>query len=172
LTAHLATLDRDLDSEALKIDDGCEYCDRGEEVHNVRQSLTVEGLLQSTALVTIREEEVEERDDGALEFRPSTRVDGSGRKGLPDDRLADVGGDEERDPGAEPEAFGKKLVEEDNDERGGDELEDQEQADAGAEGRGGSIETGEDVDRCLAERNDKSEHCTDEHQRGSHLAER
>ena len=41
---------------------------------------------------------MEEGDDGAFELGASAGVDGGGREGLPHDRLADVGRDEQRDP--------------------------------------------------------------------------
>ena len=101
LTTVLVALDRNLDSESLEVDDQSKdrYC--CQQIHDIWQSVAVEGLLQCSGLVVSREEQVEEGDEGSFEFRSSTSVDGSGRKRLPDDRLADVGRDKERDSRAE-----------------------------------------------------------------------
>lgn len=101
---------------------------------------------------------MEERDDGALELGAAAGVDRGGRERLPDDGLADVGRDEERDAGAEAVALLEELVEEDDDERGGDELDDEEQADSGTDVAGLAVETGENVDGGLAEGDDESKH--------------
>lgn len=53
----------------------------------------------------------------------------------------------------------EELVEEDDDEGGDDELDDEEEADAGAEVGGLAVETREDGDGSLAERDDKRKHC-------------
>lgn len=68
---------------------------------------------------------MEESDNGAFEFRSTTGVDGGGREGFPDDRLANVGGDKEGDSGAEAVPLLEEFVKEDDDEGGYDELDDQ-----------------------------------------------
>jgi hypothetical protein len=49
-------------------------------------------------------------NNSSLELCTPSRVDGSRAEGLPDDSLADIGGNEERDTGAETIAFLEKLV--------------------------------------------------------------
>jgi hypothetical protein len=148
-------LDGDLDPEALEVDDGRKDGDGRDEVHDVWHLVPVEGLLDRPGLVVHREEVVEESDDGALELGPSTGVDGRGRKGLPDDGLANVGSDEEGDSRAETVALLEELVEEKDDEGGGDELEDKEEADSGTEVGGLAVESGEDVDGGLTKGDDE-----------------
>jgi hypothetical protein len=80
-----------------------------------------------------REQEVEQCDDGTFELGSTANVDGGRGKGLPDDGLADVGGDEQVDTGSEAVAFLEEFVEEDDDEGGDDELDDEEKANAGTE---------------------------------------
>ena len=157
MTSHLGRLDGDLDPETLEVDDDGKDGDRGQEVHDVGQSLPVKGLFERSGLVVPGEEQVEEGNDGTLKLGTSTGVDRVGGEGLPDDRLANVGRDEEGDTGSETVALGEELVEEDDDERGRDELEDQEEADTGTEGRRGAVETGEDVDGGLSEGDDQGE---------------
>ena len=53
---------------------------------------------------------MEEGDDGALELGAAPGVDGGGAERLPDDRLADVGRDEERDAAAQTIALLQQLV--------------------------------------------------------------
>lgn len=67
----------------------------GNEVHDVGEAVTPEGLPECAGLVIPGEQEMEERDDGAFELGLMAGVDGCGGEGLPDDELADVGGDEE-----------------------------------------------------------------------------
>lgn len=157
LTSHLARLDWDLDPEALEVDDQGEDEHCGEEVHNVGQSLSVKRLLERSGLVVPGEEEVEEGNDSALKLWASTGVDSVGGEGLPDDVLANVGSDEQGNTRSQAVALGEELVEEDDDERGGDELEDEQEADTGTERGGRAVETGEDVDRGLAEGDDQRE---------------
>ena len=157
LAAHLGRLDRNLDSETLEVDDGGEDGDGGQQVHDVGETVTVEGLLESARLVVPGEEQVEEGDKGTLELWAATGVDGVGGESLPDDVLANVGSDEKGDTAAETVALGEQLVEEDNDERGRDKLENEEKADTGAERRGRAVHAGEDVDSSLAKRDDESE---------------
>jgi len=97
-TAHAALsrrLDGDLHTKALEVDNSGKDNAGGQEVRNVWQALTVEGLAEGELLVGPGEEEVEEGDDCALEFRTTTGVDGGRREGLPHNRLTDVGSDEE-----------------------------------------------------------------------------
>jgi len=117
-TAHTALtrrLDGDFHAEALQIDDGGKYNTGGQEVRDVGQALTVEGFAEGELLVGPGEEEVEESDDCALEFRTATGIDGGRREGLPHDRLTDVGSDEKRNTRTETVALLKELVEQDND---------------------------------------------------------
>ena len=85
----------------LEVDDYTEDEDGGEEIHEVGEVLPVEGLSQGPDLVLARGEEVEQRDDGPLELGAAPGVDGGGGEGLPDDGLADVGGDKQGNSRAE-----------------------------------------------------------------------
>ena len=73
--------------EDPEVDDDPKDEYRGAEAHQVGQVLAVEGLTQGTDLVLAVGEQAEQGDDGALE--PSAPASAP-----PDDRLADVGGDE------------------------------------------------------------------------------
>ena len=139
-------LDGDLDAEALEVDDGGEDEDGGDEVHDVGKVLAVEGLLESTLLVGPGHEQVEEGNDGTLKLGTTTGVDGGGGEGLPDDGLANVGGNEQRDTAAQTVALLQKLIEENDNHTSHDELEDEEEDDAGTQVGGGTVETSEDID--------------------------
>ena len=97
LSAESVRLYRDLDTESLKVDNGGENDGGGNEVHNVWKASTPEGLTEGTALVVPSEEEMEEGNESTLEFRSTAGVDSGGRECLPDDGLANVGSDKERD---------------------------------------------------------------------------
>lgn len=96
-------------------------------------------------------------DDGTLELRTSASVDGGRRESLPDDRLANVGGNEERDTTAETVALLEELIKEDNNQSGGKKLNNEENADTSTKVGWLAVETGQDVDAGLAERQDDGE---------------
>ena len=109
LAAVTGRLDRQVDTEALEVDDA-EDQDRSTEVHQVGKILAVEGLPESVDLVLAGGEQEEQGDEGAVAC-----VEGGRGEALPDDRLADVGGDEEGDAGAEAVALLEQLVQEEDD---------------------------------------------------------
>lgn len=76
--------------------------------------MAVEGLLQCVDLVLLGAEEVEESDDGTFEFSTLLRADSDGGEGFPEDDLADVSRDKERNTGAETVAFLEELVKQDH----------------------------------------------------------
>lgn len=150
-------LDRNLNAETLEVDDGTEDNDCGNQVHDVGEVLAVESLLERNSLVGPGEEQVDKGNESTLELRTTTGVDGGGGEGLPHDGLADVGGNEERDTAAETVALLEELVEEDNDQTSDHQLDNEENADTGTEVRGLSVETGDDIDDGLTERQENSE---------------
>ena len=95
----------------MEVYDDAKDEDGGHEVHEVGQVLPVEGLPEGADLVLAGGEQVEERDHGALELGAAAGVDGGGGETLPDDRLADVGGDEQGDTGAETVSYSDKKDE-------------------------------------------------------------
>ena len=151
LAAVARRLDRQIDAEALEVDDDGEDENGREEVHQVGQVAAVEGLAQAADLVLAGGQQVEEGDDGALKLRSATGVDGGRAEGLPHYSLADVRGDEEGDTGAKAVALLQQLVEEEDDEAGDEELDDDQQADAGANVARVAVHAGHDVDNCLAD---------------------
>ena len=95
LSTELVRLNRNLNTEALEVDNGGENDDGGDEVHDVGKATTPESLTKCATLVVPGEEEVEEGNKSTLEFWSTTGVDGGGRESLPDNGLANVGGNEE-----------------------------------------------------------------------------
>merc|ERR1719215_2214145 len=87
---------------------------------------------------------------GAFEFSSSADVDCSWRERLPDDRFANVGGDEEGDSGAETVAFGEELVEKKDDHSGDEKLDDDQRADSSSHLSGIAVHAGQNVDDSLA----------------------
>ena len=156
-TALTGGLDGDLDAETLEVDDSSEDDKGGQQVHDVGQVLPVESLLQGALLVGPGHEQVEESDDSTLVLGATASVDAGRGEGLPHDRLADVGRDEERDTTAEAVTLLQELIEEDDDHTGNKKLEDQQDDDTGAEVRGRAIEASEDVDSGGTSRQNESE---------------
>lgn len=145
-------LDWNLNAETLEVDDSTENDDGGDEVHDVGEVLAVESLLERNSLVGPGEEQVDKGNESTLELRTTASVNGGGRESLPHDRLADVGGNEQRDTAAETVALLEELVEEDNDQTSDHQLNDEENADTSTEVRWLSVETGDDIDDGLTER--------------------
>lgn len=126
LSSELLVLDGQVDAPPLEVNDNDKHQDRRHQVGQVGQVLPVQRLAEGPDLVGPGDEQVEERDDGALELGPAPRVDGGGGEGLPDDGLANVGGNEERNAGAEPVPLLEQLVERQHNQPGAEELGDDE----------------------------------------------
>lgn len=150
-------LDWDLDAETLEVDDSGEDGDGGQEVHDVWKVLAVEGLVEGALFVWPGGEEVEERDDGALELWSATGVDGGWGESLPDDGLADVGGDEKGDTRSKAVTLLEELIEENDNQTSNNELENEEEDDTSAEVGWLSVKASEDIDGSLSHGENDSE---------------
>lgn len=150
-------LDGDLHTEALEVDHSGEDDESGQQVHDVGQVLAVECLVQGALLIGPSQEQVEQGDDGTLELGATAGVDGGGGEGLPDDRLADVGGNEQRDTAAQAVALLQKLVQQDDHQTSNNQLDNKENADTGTQVARLAVETSQDVNTGLAEGEDDSE---------------
>jgi hypothetical protein len=104
----------------LEVDNHGEDNDGGDQVHAVGQVLPVEGLAKSELLVGPGDEKVDKADNGTLELGTTASVDSGRGESAPDDRLANVGRDEERDTAAETVALLEELVKEDDNDGGRD----------------------------------------------------
>jgi len=93
---------------------------------------------------------VHESNDRALKFGTTTGVNSGGREGLPHDRLANVGGNEEGNATAKTIALLEELVEENDDETSNDKLDHKQDADTSAEVRWLSVEPRDNVNNSLA----------------------
>lgn len=100
---------------------------------------------------------MDESDNGTLEFWSSSSVDGSWGESLPDNGLADVGCDEERDTATKTVALLQKLVQKNDYQGCGEKLDNKEDTNTGAEVRWLAVETSQDVDTGLTKREDDRE---------------
>eukprot|EP00963_Diacronema_lutheri_P014065 scaffold2858_cov659-Pavlova_lutheri.AAC.36 len=123
LTAGPLGTDREVHAEALEVDDDQEDHHGRQEVGDVGKVLPVERLLERPQLVVAGDQQVKQGDDGAFELNPPSGVNGGGTEGLPDDVLADVGGNEERDARAQAVPLLQEFVQADDDDAGHDELQ-------------------------------------------------
>jgi len=80
-------------------------------------------MLNGHYLVRLSQERVEKRDDGTLELGILVGLNSDRGETFPQDDLADVGGDEERDSISETIALLEELIEELNDNSGKSKLE-------------------------------------------------
>ena len=94
---------------------------------------------------------MEEGNDGALELCATSRVDCVRAEGLPDDALANVGGDKEGNAGSKPIALLEQLVKADDNDAGEEELEDDEDGVDSAEILDFTIHTRYNVGYCLSD---------------------
>ena len=76
---------------------------------------------------------MKERDEGSLEFRSATGVDGRRRESLPYDRLADVCRDEEGYTAPESVAFLQQFIEENDKQTCYHQLKDEKEHDSRTE---------------------------------------
>lgn len=150
-------LDGDLNTETLEVDDGCKNEEGCKEVHDIGQILAVECFMESTLLVWPGKQQVEEGDNGSLEFRATSSIDGSGRESLPDNRLANIGCDEKGDTASKTISLLKKLVQKDDNKASNNQLNDQQNTDTSTKVAGLAVETGKNVDTSLSERQDDCE---------------
>ena len=159
-TAHrLRSLDDSVESNHLEVDDDGKDEDGGQQVHEVGQVLAVEGLAQGAHLVLARGQQVEQGDDGALELGAAARVDRRRTERLPHDRLANVGGDEERNARAEAVALLQQLVQQQHDQAGDEQLDHDQQAHSAADLRRVAVHARHHVHDGLADRDHHAEHC-------------
>ena len=112
----------------LEVDDDQDHNDSGDQVGHIRRVLSVECLLQSVESILLSEQEVEECDDSAFKLGSLIRADGDGREGLPQDDLADIGGDEQGDAASETVTLLEELVKQDHDDAREGQLEDDDAA--------------------------------------------
>ena len=120
-------LDWDLDAEALEVDDTSEDNKGSQKIHDVGEVLSIESLLESTLLVWPCQEQVEERNNRTFEFWATTGVNGRRGESLPDDGLADIGGNEERDTASKTISLLEELIKEDNNQASNNQLKDEEE---------------------------------------------
>mmetsp|Transcript_37510 Transcript_37510/g.95930 ORF Transcript_37510/g.95930 Transcript_37510/m.95930 type:complete len:343 (+) Transcript_37510:258-1286(+) len=120
-------------TETLEVDDHHEDDNRRQQVHDIGQVGAVERLFQSSDLIPASEEQVEQGNDGALKLGAAGRGNGVRAEGLPDDALADVGGDEEGDAAADAVALLQQLIQADHDDAAHHQLGDEQDGIAGAQ---------------------------------------
>lgn len=150
-------LDGNFNTETLEVDNSGENDKSSNEVHDVGEVLAVECLVQSALLIRPSEQEVEESNDSAFELGSTASVDSSGREGLPDNRLANVSGDEERDTASKAITLLQELIKENDHESGNNKLNDEQDTDTGSQVTGLTVKASKDVNAGLAERQDDSE---------------
>lgn len=150
-------LDGDLNTEALQVDDSGEDKKSSQEVHDVGKVLAVERLVQGALLIGPGQEKVEQSDNSTLELGATAGVDGRGGECLPDNRLANVGGNEQGDTAAETVALLEELVKQNNNKASHNQLDNEENTDTGTEVTGLAVETSQDVNTGLAEGENDSE---------------
>jgi hypothetical protein len=149
-------LDGKVDSPSLEIDDNYKNQDSGQKISQVGKILTVESLTNCLDLVGSRNEEVEKSNDSTLELSSTTSVDGSWTKGLPDDSLANVGSDKERDTRSKTIPLLQELVKSQDNKTGAKELEDDQKRVTGTDGTQVTIHSTDNISNRFTESNQET----------------
>jgi hypothetical protein len=144
-------LDGDLHTEALEVNHGGKNEESSQQVHDVGKVLAIKGLTESALLVGPSQQKMEQSNDSTLELGATASVDGGGRESLPDNGLANVGGNEERDSASKAISLLEQLVQENNNKTSNNKLDDQQNADTGTKITGLAIKAGQDIDTSLTE---------------------
>lgn len=87
---------------------------------------------------------MQQSNNGTFKLRTTASIDGGWGECLPDNGLADVGSDEQRDTAAESIALLQQLIEQNNDKTSNNQLNNQEQANTSPKLRGWTIESSQD----------------------------
>ena len=127
LSAIFLVLDRKNDAPSLEVNDNDKDKDCGHEIGQVGKILTIHRLLNGADLVAPGNEKMEQCNNGAFEFSPASRIDSGGTECLPDNVLADIGRDKERDSAAQAIALLKQLIQREHDQSRAKELADNEE---------------------------------------------
>lgn len=144
-------LDRQVDAESLEVDDDEEDKSGSQQIGDVWQVLSVEGLLESADLVVSGDQEVDQGDESSLELGSSSSVDGGWAESLPDDAFADVGGDEQRDSRSQSVSLLEHFVEDHDEQSGEEELDDDEQGVSGSKVSHASVQSRKYIGRSLSD---------------------
>ena len=128
LPAVLRVLHRQLHAEALEVDHHEEHDHGRQQVGDVGQAGAVERIAQRADLVLARDQQVEQRDDRALELLAAAVVHRHRRERAPHHRLADVRRDEQRDARAQAVALLQQLVQQQHDDAREGQLHDDQRA--------------------------------------------
>ena len=158
LPTETVALDRDLNAEALQVNNNGKDDSSGNQVHDVRETVPPESLAECASLVIPGEEEMEESNDCTFKLWTTTGVDSRWGECLPDDGFANIGGDEKRDAGTKTVTLLEELIKQNDDESCSDELDDEQQANTGTQILGLPIKTREHINSSLTERDDEGEH--------------
>lgn len=157
LSSVAGVLDREIDAEALEVDNNQEHEDGGHEVGTVGEVLSVEGFLEGADLVATGDEQVEESNEGTFELGTTAGVDRGGGEGLPDDVLANVRGDEEGNTRSKTVTLLEELIKKNDNDSGEEELKDEEDGVTGSERTNITVHTREDVGDGLTEGDHQTE---------------
>ena len=122
-------LHRDLNTEALEVDDNSEDQNGWNEIHDVGKAFSPKGFTQCTSLVLPSEQEMEKSDYGTLKFGATSDVNRRWGECFPNDGFANIRSDEQVDSGTETVALLKEFIKQNDDKSGHNELNDEKKAD-------------------------------------------
>jgi len=153
----LLRAERDVHTEALEVNNDEEHDHSSDEVRHVGQVGAEESFTKSTDLVVASDEQLEESDDSTLKLCATAHVESHGAKSTPDDRLTDVGGDEDGDTTAKTIALLKKLIKAKNDDASKNKLKNDQNAIHNTNLAGLTIHSTKNVGSSLADSDDQTE---------------
>ena len=98
-------------SAYLKVNDNGEDEHGGEQVHQIGEILAVECFPQCANFVVSRCQQMEQSNDSTFEFSAAAGVDRCRTERFPDDGLADIRRNKQRDARAKTVPFLKEFIE-------------------------------------------------------------
>ncbi len=117
----------------LEVNNHKEHKNSGEQVIDVGELRTVEGLLESRNFVGLGNQHVEKSDNGSLVFHSGFGSWGDWAESFPDNGLADVCGDEEGNSWADSVSLLEHFIKHHDDDAGEGQLQHDEDGVSGTE---------------------------------------
>lgn len=148
----------DVGRQVLQVHQHQEHEECPEQLRQVEAVLASEGLHDRLPYRVLCEQEVDQRDEGALELHPELRGHRHWAEGEPEDRLGGVGDDEQGNSRAESISFAEEIVKQDDDDSCAHQLRDYQRHRGNAHLRGLSVRSVPDGSCDFSEAEDERKH--------------
>jgi len=97
MTSNFHVFDGEFNSKSLEVDNNEKDQNSSEQIIDIRERASIEGLLDSSEFILSGDQRVEEGNNGTFIFDSHFGSGGNGGESFPDDGFTDVGGNEKGD---------------------------------------------------------------------------